>query len=143
MINRCCIILCLCALPASGGGGQVGTLILQFHGLADDRGQLVAALWDSAESWLSKKRDPHASHAGPILAGRASWRLENLAFGRYAVSAYHDRDLDGELDGGLFGIPSEDYGFSNDVRGGFGPPDFDAASFTFDRPGQTLLIRID
>ena len=47
------------------------------------------------------------------------------------------------MDTGLFGIPSEGYGFSNQAGGAFGPPGFDSASFVFERSGQTLEIRID
>ncbi len=143
MFARCCFTCLLCTLPIAGSSDQRSGLIVHFYGIADQRGQLVAALWDSADDWLSRDRAPRLSFAGPIVGGRATWKIENLTLGRYAISAYHDRDADGELDSGLFGIPGEDYGFSNDARGSFGPPDFDAASFAFERPGQTLEILID
>ena len=48
-----------------------------------------------------------------------------------------------QLDRGLFGIPAENYGFSNNASGSFGPPAFDKASFIFDQSGQALEILID
>ena len=143
MFTRCFLTCLLCCLPISGGSVQTNRLNLQFYGIADQRGQLVAALWDSADRWLSKADSPRLSFAGPIVDGRASWQIDDLPFGRYAVSAYHDANGNGELDSGLFGIPREDYGFSNNAGSAFGPPGFEAASFVFERSGQTLEIRID
>ena len=62
--------------------------------------------------------------------------------GRYAVKAYHDADDDGELDRDLFGAPSEDYGFSRDARGTFGPPDFADAAVTIGDTPVALTVRI-
>ena len=73
----------------------------------------------------------------------ATWVIENLAFGKYAISAYHDANSNAELDTGLFGIPTEDYGFSNNARASFGAPDYADAEFEFTRSGQSLTIRID
>ena len=48
--------------------------------------------------------------------------------GSWAVLAYQDENANGELDRNLIGIPSENYGFSRDARGRFGPPSFDDAA---------------
>ncbi|KLU03840.1 putative transmembrane protein [Rhodopirellula islandica] len=58
---------------------------------------------------------------------------------RFAIAAFHDTDNDGALSRNQFGIPAERYGFSNNARGKFGPPDF--AEAVIDRPenGETPL----
>lgn len=67
-----------------------------------------------------------------------------LPSGDYAVAAFHDEDRDGDLDTNLLGIPTEGYGFSNNARGMFGPPDFDAAAFAItagdERPAVTVRL---
>ena len=67
-----------------------------------------------------------------------------LAPGDYAVAAFHDEDRDGDLNTNLLGIPTEGYGFSNEARGIFGPPGFDAAAFTIkadeERPAVTVKL---
>ena len=64
--------------------------------------------------------------------------------GDYAVAAFHDEDRDGDLNTNLLGMPTEGYGFSNEARGMFGPPGFDAAAFTIksgeDRPAVTVKL---
>jgi uncharacterized protein (DUF2141 family) len=43
---------------------------------------------------------------------------------------YHDEDENGLLNkNGIFGIPSEAYGFSNNPRAFFGPPDYEKCTF--------------
>jgi len=41
-----------------------------------------------------------------------------------------DENMDGKMNSFL-GIPSEAFGFSNNVKGLFGPPSFEKASFPF------------
>lgn len=70
--------------------------------------------------------------------------LAGLPPGDYAVAAFHDEDRDGDLNTNLLGMPTEGYGFSNEARGIFGPPGFDAAAFTIkadeERPAVTVKL---
>ena len=51
-----------------------------------------------------------------------SLKIENIEKGNYAVSVYHDENNNGILEtGGVFGIPVEPYGFSNNPTMTFGP----------------------
>jgi uncharacterized protein (DUF2141 family) len=51
--------------------------------------------------------------------------------------------MDGELDSNFLGIPTEDYGFSNNARGTFGPADYDDAKFLFEQTEMTIEISVD
>ena len=126
-----------------GSTTAAGRLVVNFEGISSDSGFIVASLVDSAEQFLSREHKPVASHGAEIKDGMATWVIENLAFGKYAISAYHDANSNAELDTGLFGIPTEDYGFSNNARASFGAPDYADAEFEFTRSGQSLTIRID
>lgn len=68
--------------------------------------------------------------------------LDNLPPGTLAVAAFQDLNGDGVLNKGAYGIPTEPYGFSNDARGTFGPPSFEAASFRFPADGTDLRIEL-
>ena len=67
----------------------------------------------------------------------------NLELGDYAISIYHDVNGNGELDSSLFKIPKEPTGFSNNVKGVFGPPDYDKVQFSFERDGQEISIELN
>ena len=84
-----------------------------------------------------------SSRITEIRDGEARCRFEGVSPGRYAVSVMHDEDADGELDTGLFGIPEEGWGVSNDApAGAFGPPSFESAAFAFDGGVRAIRIRI-
>lgn len=56
--------------------------------------------------------------------------FEDVKAGTYALSLFHDQDDNGKLNtDGMFGLPSEPYGFSNNAKGMFGPPSFEKSLF--------------
>ena len=64
----------------------------------------------------------------PAHSGTTTIIVPNVPPGRYAAQAFHDRNGNGEVDRGLFGIPKEGVGFSNNALR-MSEPKFDAAAF--------------
>lgn len=64
-----------------------------------------------------------------VSGNQARLRFDDLAAGNYGVAVYHDKNANHEFDQAIFGIPLEDYGFSNNAPVFFGPPSFDEAKF--------------
>ena len=115
-------------------------LILEVSGARSANGTVVATLFDSEDSFL---RTPANEKRAPVSTdGTATVIFDDLAPGDYAISIFHDADADGELDTGLFGIPSEDVGFSNNARGRFGPAKWKAAQFSVGEDGGAISIRL-
>jgi uncharacterized protein (DUF2141 family) len=54
-----------------------------------------------------------------------------LPEGTYAVAVYQDLNQNAQLDSNVFGIPTEPYGFSNNVRPKLRAPSFDETRFAF------------
>ena len=103
-------------------------LIVTARGFRSDQGQAAFALFDDDEAYARSGRPLRAQFV-PIAGGEATWRVEGVSPGRYAVKAYHDQNGNRTLDRGAFGVPKEPYGFSNDARGRRGPPLWSASSF--------------
>lgn len=103
----------------------------------NQRGQLLIALYDSAEVF---PEDERATRSAIVPATASEHRFEALAPGRWAAAVVHDEDGNGELDTNLVGIPTEGFGFSNGAKARFGPPSFDAASFELTRAGRREVI---
>ncbi len=78
-----------------------------------------------------------------IIERRAVMVFKDLKPGRYALAVYHDENANGEFDQFIFGLPLEDYGFSNDAPVFFGPPSFAAAAVTVPPEGLRISIRVD
>ena len=55
--------------------------------------------------------------------------FDDIPKGEYAISIFHDENKDAKLNKNFFGIPTEDYGFSNNPKIRFGPPDFKECAF--------------
>ena len=48
-----------------------------------------------------------------------------------------------ELDSNFLGIPTEDYGYSNNASSWFGPPSWEKAKFIFNKEELTIEISVE
>ena len=113
--------------PAAPRPGGSGSLEVSVTGFESEEGQVLIALFLDESGWPDDEGQAHAALVLPIEDRSAVARFDDVPAGSFAVSVFHDKDLDRELDSGLFGIPTEAYGFSRDARDTFGPPSFDDA----------------
>ncbi len=68
--------------------------------------------------------------------------IKNLPSGSYCIYVYQDVDNDGKMNNdGLFGLPSEPYGFSNNPSTLFGPPKQKKCLFEINS-NQTIEIKL-
>ncbi|WP_051378914.1 DUF2141 domain-containing protein [Derxia gummosa] len=125
------------AAPAA----RAADLTVDIDGAASQKGHLAVAVYDRAERFPEEGAHVVAQRVAP-LAGRTSVTFRNLAPGNYAVAVYHDENDNEKLDKGMFGIPKEPYGFSNDARGRAGPPDFRDARIALGDPAATVLVHL-
>lgn len=59
-----------------------------------------------------------------IIDNQCLINIIDLKPGKYSFKYFHDENNNIKLDTNFIGIPKEGYGFSNDAKGKFGPPDF-------------------
>lgn len=126
---------------ASDNAKQKGTLIIKFNGLSSDNGNIKIALCNSFENYKDNL-SPFIGKAVKIEKNSAIIEFDNLPFGEYAIKAFHDEDSNNDLNTNFMGIPVEDYGFSNNARGMFGPPSWNAAKFKFSDVNKMIEIEI-
>jgi uncharacterized protein (DUF2141 family) len=119
---------------------RFGTVSVTFSGMKNDRGSLVYAMWSGPEGWLENNTIREGS--APIENGSSTLYFRELPYGEYAISVYQDGNGNGKLDTGLFGIPKEPFGFSNDPKLGFGPPKYEDSVFTLEAPEHSIQIPV-
>lgn len=73
--------------------------------------------------------------------GTTTITVPNVAPGDYAVQATYDQNGNGKVDRGLFGIPKEGVGFSNDAPIRLGPPSWKDAVFSVSGD-KTITLRM-
>ena len=117
-------------------------IVVQITGLHNDHGQVLCALYSSADGFPkdSSKAVGHAQ--SPISDSRATCEFKSVAPGTYAISVFHDENSNGKLDSKFLGMPREGVGASNDAKGHFGPPKFPAAAFRFEGGKKEMKIKI-
>lgn len=112
--------MALCCLGLKPEEPMQAKLLIQ--GLKSDQGSVRVALYNKPEGFTETKK---AVHLRSVEAEKGQVALSlNVPPARYAVAVFHDANNNGVLDKNAFGIPTEAYGFSNNARGRFGPPDF-------------------
>jgi uncharacterized protein (DUF2141 family) len=117
-------------------------LEVEITGLSSDRGDVHIALYDDPATF--PKSDGMLKETKVVIHDRrARVAFDDLPPGRYAVAVYHDENANHSFDQGIFGIPLEDYGFSNNARVFFAPPSFDAAAFDVAEPMRRIQIRLN
>jgi len=114
-------------------------LTVTISGFENDHGDVRLALVNSEETYKSKIPAEDRLVSG-IENNTATFKIENLDYGEYAIKVFHDEDQDGELDKTFLGLPTEAYGFSNNARGTFGPPDYDEAKFVISQKEVEMTI---
>jgi len=118
------------------GGEEKSTLTVVVKNLQNSEGQVSVTVFEGEGNFLKKGLEK-ATQVN--TDGTATLIFENLSAGVYAASAIHDMNSNGDLDTGVFGIPTEPYGFSNDARGTFGPASFEDSKFTLSGDKQISI----
>jgi uncharacterized protein (DUF2141 family) len=132
------LLLWILATVAPAGDA---TLTVTVDGLESGEGAVRVALYAAADDFLKKENALHKATI-PIRDGTATWTVDSVPPGGYALSVFHDENGNGELDKNSLGIPREAYGFSNDARGQFGPPKWDEARFEVLPGGHRTRVRV-
>lgn len=120
---------------------STGDLHVVVSGFQSDTGDVKIALSNSESNYTSKSSAFRGTSA-TIESDKATAVFADLPYGEYAVRVYHDANGNDKLDTNFMGIPKEPYGFSNNVRGTFGPAKWDKAKFDFRMQRLTVEIRV-
>lgn len=113
-------------------------LQVEIKGLRNSKGQIKVGLYqkdgfpDSGTEFRGVNMKPVEKKAAAVF--------KDVPEGTYAVGIIHDENMDGRLGKNALGIPNEGYAFSNDVRGKFGPPPFEEASFSIGAEEKRISI---
>lgn len=129
------LFLSICALNACAEINS-GNITVIINGLKTDKGNIVLALVNSQESFDSEEIKPFRGAAVQVKDGAAAYTFKNVPYGEYALKFFQDENGSGQLEYGLFGLPREQYGFSNNGRS----KNYKKAQFEFNQPELTLII---
>lgn len=118
---------------------DVSEFRLSIEGINELKGEIRIAMFDSKEKYT---KDPIHAIVIPVDSTTIIWTQEMLPFGEYAIAVYHDKNENGKIDTNFLGIPKEDYGFSNNARGRFGPASWQDSKFIVEDNFYSTSIKI-
>ena len=110
--------------------------------MKNNNGNILIALNNTKEDYQAKG-EAFRNATVDIGDQRAMCVFDSKPYGVYAIKTFHDEDKDGELNTNFLGMPTEDYGFSNNARGSFGPASWEDAKFNFNVLSDTTWIKIE
>ena len=136
------IVGALSLIMLSRGIANADELIVRVNNIKE-AGEIHIAIYDSAEAFEADRGEKGGAAPGitqgtieMVQPGSVTYRYE-LPPGTYAIGIFHDANLNNRLDNYFFGVPREQYGFSNNARGFIGPPSFEDAAFSVE--GKTEI----
>lgn len=127
----------LFACPFLTTGLAAADLVIEVTDLRNSQGTVLVEA--CTPPTFVTARCPHSGTV-PARAGTMTVVIRGVPPGTYAIQAAHDENDNGKVDLGLFGIPLEGFGFGNDARVAFGPPDFLDAAVTVTEPRTTVRL---
>ena len=131
------------AVLLSAYAAQAGELKLELEGKGMAGNQVRVAVYSaSAPEQFPFDDKFYRGSVNEAMSDRLTVLIPDLPPGEYAVAAYVDNNRNGRLDKNLLGVPKENFGFSNNARGMFGPPNFSAAEFVIGEGIVTKSIQL-
>jgi uncharacterized protein (DUF2141 family) len=120
------------------------TLTIKVTGARNNRGRIALALFQSEAGFPGDSSKAVRLQQAEIdaQARSAQFVLQSIPYGEYAVSVFHDENLNGKLDKNFVGAPKEGYGASNNPKKRMGPPPFSESSFAVNQPEKSIEIRL-
>ncbi len=100
-------------------------LVVRVSGIASASGEIGCTLFAGPDGFPMDATRARQQWQ-PARQGGVSCRFESLAAGRYAVAVSHDLNGNHRVDTNLFGMPTEAWGVSGNVRPALRAPRFGA-----------------
>jgi uncharacterized protein (DUF2141 family) len=120
------------------------TLTVRVIGARNTKGKIRAALFRGTEGFPNDASRAVHTQAADIDPQTSSAQIvfTDLPAGVYAVSVFHDENMNQKLDKNFVGVPKEGYGASNNPKKKMGPPSFEETKFELSGSEQSLEIKL-
>ncbi len=118
---------------------STSTLEIKFTGVRNSKGLIAIGISSSPEGWPRQPQMDSNWKKANVVNGVFTTKVENLAYGTYAISVLDDENSNMEMDM-FMGIPKEGYGFSMNPPFKLSAPKFEECSFLLDKPFKQITI---
>jgi uncharacterized protein (DUF2141 family) len=124
---------------------QQSSITVNISGVRAQKGNIVVCLWKQQDKDFPICSDTASFQhiTVKVTASTVTATFQNVPYGEYAISAFHDENQDGKLNRGFMGRPKEGIALSNmdPSKGDRGRPSFERSKFTVNG-AKTLNISL-
>jgi uncharacterized protein (DUF2141 family) len=124
---------------AQGEPSRGARLSVQVTDLRNTRGDLRLGVFDRAGGFPRDRKAAVLWQSMPADNAKRTFDVE-LPPGEYAVVVLHDENGNKKLDVGLFGIPKEGHGVTNNPKPLYRGPTYEEARFTLPLEGAQVRV---
>lgn len=114
-------------------------IVVNVENIKTDNGKILFGVY-SENNFL--KAAPKFSAQSEIVNGMASVTFKDLPPGTYAISCFHDKNGNSQMDFEPTGMPLEPYGVSNNKIDYYGPPRWNDSKFEFEDKSIEMTIKL-
>ena len=130
--------------PLEAQTAGTANLTVRVTGARNAKGKIRVALFRDSKGFPNDASQAVHTQAADIDPQRlrAQVVFADLPAGAYAVSVFHDENMNEKLDKNFMGVPKEGYGASNNPKKKMGPPNFDETKFQLGVADQSVEIKL-
>lgn len=128
-------------LALLAGTGHAADVVVRINGLAAPLGQIGCFLFTNANGFPMDGASARVQWLAADSSG-TTCRFSDVKEGSYAVSIGHDVNGNKRVDTNLIGLPTEQWGVSNNIRPNLRAPRFEEASFSVASEAKDVVIDI-
>jgi uncharacterized protein (DUF2141 family) len=132
-------VLALLGSAAPALAQEPGAVIVHVENVRSSEGHVRVELCTQG-AFLTD--DCAVAGSAPAQRGETVVTLTDVPAGVYAVQVFHDANDDRKVNRGLFGIPTEDIGFSREAPLGLHGPQFIKAAFSHAADEQVITLHL-
>ena len=126
-INLFLITLFTLGLTNLYGQNATADIKVVVHNIESNEGSIMIGLYNSANTFL--KEGGYKYLTIPAKKGSIETTFKDVPYGEYAISLFHDKDDNKELNLRFGLIPSEPYSVSNNAKEKYSAPKWNKAVF--------------
>lgn len=130
-------LLLLMAVSFQITAQETATVNIIIENIANDQGEILLGM-STQEGFMKTK--PDYSATSKIKDGKAIITFKDVPYGMYAISSFHDMNMNKQMDFEPSGMPKESYGVSNNPIL-MGPPTWEDAKFEVNKAENKVTIQ--
>ncbi len=115
-------------------------LTIHIPNIVNIKGRIQIGLYDDKDNFPKIGKE-YKRFSAKVESKEFKYIVSDIPVGDYAIALYHDVNSDGICNSNFIGVPTESYGFSNNIKPFLSAPSFNATKFTVSKD-RSITIKL-